>query len=118
MGTQTKKTTMLRQLMEKKMVEAIGVQDAFSARLVEMAGFDAVYLSGLTSTAAFLARPDMSFMTLTDRLRIARNIVQAVDIPLIADAEEGYGNAIHAMETIRQFEEIGVAGVHIDDEKI
>lgn len=100
------------------MVEAIGAQDAFSARLVEIAGFDAVYLSGQTSTAAFLAKPDLSFMSMTDRLCIARNMVRAVDIPVIADAEEGYGNAIHVMETIQRFEEAGVAGVHIDDEKL
>ena len=99
------------------MVEAIGAQDAFSARLVELAGFDAVYLSGLTSTASFLARTDMAFMTMSERLQIAHNIAQAVDVPVIADAEEGYGNAIHMMETIRRFEEAGIAGVHIDDEK-
>ncbi len=103
--------------MDKGTVEAIGAQDAFTARLVELAGFDAVYLSGLTSTAAYLARPDMAFMSLTERLQVARNMVQAVGVPVVADAEEGYGSAIHVMETVRRFEEVGVAAVHIDDEK-
>ncbi len=93
------------------MVEAIGAHDAFSARLVELSGFDAVYLSGLTSTASFLARPDMVFMTMSERLQIAHSIAPAVDVPVIADAEEGYGNAIHMMEPIRRFEEAGIAGV-------
>lgn len=113
-----KKSTMLRRLMDNGTVEAIGAQDAFSARLVELAGFDAVYLSGLTSTAALLARPDMAFMSQTERLQVARNMAQAVEIPVIADAEEGYGNAIHVMETVRRFEETGVAAIHIDDERL
>jgi len=111
-----KPTTKLRRLMADKLVEAPGAQDAFTARLVEIADFEAVYLSGLTNAAAAIARPDLSFMSLTERLQIARNVVNAVDIPVIADAEEGYGNAVNVMDTIRKYEQTGIAGCHIDDE--
>ncbi len=111
-----KKTTMLRQIMESKTVQALGAQNVLTARLIEMAGFDAVYLSGLAASASYLGKPDMSFMTLTERLQIARNIAQSVELPVIADAEEGYGNAVNVMETTRRYEEIGVAAIHIDDE--
>ena len=111
-----KPTTKLRRLMADKLVEAPGVQDAFTARMVEIAGFEAVYLSGLTNAAAMIAKPDMSFVTLTERLEIARNVVNGVDVPVIADAEEGYGNAVNMMDTICKYEQAGVAGCHIDDE--
>lgn len=111
-----KTTTMLRRLMAEKTVLAIGAQDALSSRVVEMMGFDAVYLSGLAAEAAFLGRPDLALMTMTERLAIATNMARAVKIPVIADVEEGYGNAIHVMDTVQRFEAAGVAGVHLDDE--
>ena len=116
--SKVKKTTMLRKIMDKKTVNAIGAQDVFSARIVERTGFDAVYLSGFTSEGSFLGRPDIGLMTETERLMIARNMANAVDIPLIVDAEEGYGNAIHVMDAVQRFEEAGAAAMHIDDEVI
>ncbi len=111
-----KPTTKLRKMMAEKTVLAMGAHDAISARVVETVGFDAVYLSGLAAEAAFLGRPDLGLMTLTERLAIATNMVRAVKIPVIADIDEGFGNAIHVMDTIERFERAGVAGVHLDDE--
>jgi 2-methylisocitrate lyase-like PEP mutase family enzyme len=99
-------------------VVAIGAYDAFSARIVEKAGFDAVYVGSYATEAATLGKPDLALMSKTDRLAIARNIVKAVDIPVIVDAEEGYGNAISVMDTVRDFEDTGAAGIHLDDEAL
>ncbi len=99
-------------------VVAIGAYDAFSALMVERAGFDAVYIGSYATEASFLGRPDLMLMTKTERLLIARNVVKPVNIPVIADAEEGYGNAVSVMETVQDFEAAGVAGIHLDDEEI
>jgi len=100
------------------MVVAIGAHDALSAVLVERAGFNAVYIGSFATEATFLGQPDLALMPKTERLMIARNIVKAVDVPVIADMEEGYGNAISMMDAVRDFEAIGLAGVHIDDQAL
>ncbi|MCI0353058.1 MAG: isocitrate lyase/PEP mutase family protein, partial [Acidobacteriales bacterium] len=97
---------------------AIGAYDAFSARIVERAGFDAVYIGSYATEAAMLGKPDLALMSKSDRLATARNVAKAVEIPVILDAEEGYGNAISVMDTVRDFEATGVAGIHIDDEAL
>lgn len=99
-------------------VVAIGAYDAFSARIVEQAGFEAVYIGSYATEAALLGKPDLALMSKSDRLTIARNVAKAVEIPVIVDAEEGYGNAISVMDTVRDFEAAGVAGIHIDDEAL
>ena len=107
----------LRERMRSgKTVVAVGAYDAFSARIVEKAGFDAVYIGSYATEAATLGKPDLALMSKTDRLTIARNVAKAVSIPVILDAEEGYGNAISVMDTIQDFEATGVAGIHLDDE--
>jgi 2-methylisocitrate lyase-like PEP mutase family enzyme len=101
-----------------KTVTSIGAYDGFSARLVEQAGFDTVYVGSLATEASMLGQPDLAMMSKTERLWITRNIVKAVNVPVIADAEEGYGTAINVMDAIRDFEAVGVAGVHLDDEQL
>lgn len=109
----------LRDMMRAgKTVTAIGAQDGFSARLVEKAGFDAVYVGSYATEASMFGQPDLAMMSKTERLWIARNIVKAVDVPVIVDAEEGYGTAINVMDTVRDFEAAGVAGIHLDDEQL
>lgn len=115
-GNVMKKTTLLRQLLEKKTLVAMGAYDAFSAMLVARAGIDVVYLSGYLSSAAFLGTPDLGLMTATERLAIAREMTRRVDVPVIADMEEGYGNALNVVHSVQQFEAAGLAGVHLDDE--
>ena len=99
-------------------MHVVGAHDALSALLIERAGFDAVYVGSFSTSATSMGKPDLDLMPKTERLIILRNIVKAVNIPVIADMEEGYGNAINVMDAVRDFEAAGVAAVHIDDEKL
>lgn len=97
-------------------VLAPGAYDALSALLVEQAGFPAVYMTGFGTAASLLGRPDVGLVTMSQMVDNARRIAQAVDIPVIADADTGYGNAINAMQAVREYERAGVAGIHIEDQ--
>jgi 2-methylisocitrate lyase-like PEP mutase family enzyme len=113
------RSAILRQRIEAgEMSVAIGAHDALSARLVERAGFNAIYVGSYATEATFIGGPDLSLMSKTDRLAIARNIVKATTVPVIVDAEEGYGNAINVMDAVRDFEAAGVAAIHLDDEQL
>jgi 2-methylisocitrate lyase-like PEP mutase family enzyme len=85
---------------------------------VEEAGFAAVYMTGFGSAAARLGRPDIGLMTLPEMVDNARHIAQAVEIPVIADADTGYGNPINVIRTVREYEAAGVAAVHLEDQVI
>ena len=95
---------------------APGAYDALSARLVEQAGFDAVYMTGFGTTASLIGRPDVGLLSATEMVDNARRIVAAVDVPVIADADTGYGNAITVVRTVQSYEQAGVAGLHIEDQ--
>jgi 2-methylisocitrate lyase-like PEP mutase family enzyme len=97
-------------------VVAPGSYDALSARLVEQAGFDVVYMTGFGSTASLLGRPDVGLLTGTEMIDNARRIVAAVDVPVIADADTGYGNAVNVVRTVQGYEQAGVAGIHLEDQ--
>lgn len=101
-----------------ELVVAIGAHDALSALIIERADFNAVYVGSYSTEATFLGKPDMALMSKTERLLICRNIAKAVSVPVIADMEEGYGNAISVADAVRDFESVGLAGVHIDDEAL
>lgn len=95
---------------------APGSYDALSARLVEEAGFPAVYMTGFGSSAGHLGRPDVGLMTMPEMVDNARRIAAAVSIPVIADADTGYGNPINVIRTVMEFERAGVAAIHIEDQ--
>jgi 2-methylisocitrate lyase-like PEP mutase family enzyme len=97
-------------------VVAPGAYDAMSARLVEQAGFDVVYMTGFGTTAALTGRPDVGLLSATEMVDNARRIVAAVDVPVIADADTGYGNAINVVRTVQLYEQAGVAGLHLEDQ--
>jgi 2,3-dimethylmalate lyase len=97
-------------------VLAPGAYDALSARLVEQAGFDAVYMTGFSTTAALLGRPDVGLLTGSEMVANAARLVAAVELPVIADADTGYGNAINVVRTVRAYEQAGVAGIHLEDQ--
>jgi 2-methylisocitrate lyase-like PEP mutase family enzyme len=99
-----------------QLVPAPGVYDAMSARLVEAAGFPAVYMSGFGVTASLLGRPDIGLLGMSEMAQAARRIVSAVDVPVIADADTGYGNAINVIRTVQEYEAAGVAAMHIEDQ--
>jgi 2-methylisocitrate lyase-like PEP mutase family enzyme len=92
------------------------VYDALGARLVEEAGFDAAYMTGFGSAAARLGRPDVGLLTMTEMVDHARGIVRAVQLPVIADADTGYGNAINVVRTVQEFQQAGVAAIHLEDQ--
>ena len=95
---------------------APGAYDALSARLVEQAGFDAVYMTGFGTTAGLLGRPDVGLLTGTEMADNARRIVAAVDVPVIADGDTGYGNAINVLRTVQTYEQAGVAAIQLEDQ--
>ncbi|MHA6623362.1 isocitrate lyase/PEP mutase family protein [Pseudonocardia sp. DLS-67] len=97
-------------------VVAPGAYDALSARLVEQAGFGVVYMTGFGTTASLIGRPDVGLLGGAEMVDNARRIVAAVDVPVIADADTGYGNAINVVRTVRSYEQAGVAGVHLEDQ--
>jgi methylisocitrate lyase len=112
-----KKTTLFRKLMLDKEIFVIpGCHDALSAKIVELVGFRAVTMGGYAASAASLAKPDVSLLTLTEYVNIARNVVQAVDLPLFVDGDTGHGNVTNVGRTVRVFENAGVAALFIEDQ--
>jgi len=95
---------------------APGAYDALSARLIEQAGFDAVYMTGFGTTASLIGRPDVGLLSGAEMVDNARRIVAAVDVPVIADADTGYGNAINVVRTVQLYEQAGVAGIQLEDQ--
>src|SRR5213079_2364826 len=107
----------LRRLVEQKAGVVIpGAYDGVSAKLVERAGFPAVYMTGYGTAASRLGLPDLGFAGLAEMADHARNIAAVVDIPLIADADTGYGNALNVRRTVQTYEAAGVAALHIEDQ--
>jgi 2-methylisocitrate lyase-like PEP mutase family enzyme len=108
--------TLRRRFEADEMVLAPGCYDALGARLIEDAGFSAAYMTGFGTAASRLGRPDIGLMTLTEMVDNARRIAQAVDIPLIADADTGYGNPINVIRTVHDYEAAGVSAIHLEDQ--
>jgi len=107
----------LRALLDSgEMIVAPGAFDPLAARLVEEAGFPAVYMTGFGTSAALIGRPDVGLLTMTEMAGNAGRIVDCVDIPVIADADTGYGNPLNVIRTIGAYEAAGVAGIHIEDQ--
>ncbi len=101
--------------MEKGIVLAPGVYNALFAKAVEHTGFDAVYITGF-GTAARYGYPDVGLITQTEMVQNLKHICRATTIPVIADADTGYGNIINVRRTVREYERAGVAGFHLEDQ--
>jgi len=101
---------------EKKLVVAPGAHDALTARIIEKSGFKAIYMTGYGQAASHLGCPDVGLLTLTEMVDRARNIAACVDIPVIADADTGFGNAVNVQRTIREYEAAGVAAIQLEDQ--
>jgi len=111
------KAKRLRDLLNKPgLVRAPGAFDAWSARLVEKAGFPAAYMTGYGASASVIGRPDIGLMTMSEMVTQARNMAAAVDIPLIADGDTGYGGVLNVIRTVQEFETAGVAGLQLEDQ--
>lgn len=95
---------------------APGVFNALGARLVEEAGFPAVYMTGFGTAAAVLGRPDVGLLTMSEMVDNAARIAAACELPVIADADTGYGNPLNVIRTVQEYERAGVAAIHIEDQ--
>jgi 2-methylisocitrate lyase-like PEP mutase family enzyme len=111
-----KASAQLRQLLSQPtMVIAPGAYDGLTARLIEQAGFPAVYMTG-SGTAAARGYPDFGLLTMTEMVENAAVLARSVSIPVIADADTGYGNELNVTRTVREYEARNVAGIHIEDQ--
>lgn len=109
--------TRLRQLLARDRPLILpGVYDALSTHMAARAGFEALYLSGSSVAAGLLGKPDVGLTTLTEMNEVARRVVLAAELPVVADADTGYGNALNVMHTVRNYEAAGLAGLHIEDQ--
>ena len=115
-GTWSPRRRLREALAEGEPVFAPGAYDALSARLVAEAGFPAVYMTGFGAAASLLGRPDVGLLTMTEMVDQARRMVDAVDVPVIADADTGYGNPLNVVRTVRAYEQAGVAALHLEDQ--
>lgn len=106
----------LRRRLEDGLVVAPGAPDSLSARMVQQAGFPAVYMTGLGATAIRLGMPDIGLLSQTEMAEHARNMVRAVNIPVIADADNGYGGISNIERTVQEYEQAGVAAFHLEDQ--
>lgn len=102
-------------LQRDGLVIAPGAYDCITARCIAQAGFNAVYMTG-AGTAATLGYPDYGLVTMSEMADNAGRIAAAVDVPVIADADTGYGNELNATRTVREYEQRGIAGLHIEDQ--
>lgn len=112
-----KTSTRLRQLLARpEMLVAPGAYDGLTARLVEQAGFETCYMTG-AGTSAARGYPDYGLLTLTEMADNAGVMSRTLSIPLIADADTGYGNELNITRTVREYESRGVAGIHLEDQR-
>ena len=112
-----RKTTRLKQLiLDKQVLVMPGAYDALSARIIERAGFHAIQCSGYGIAASVLGKPDVGLLSMTEMLNATRNICDAVTIPVMADGDTGFGNAINVYHAVRAFEAAGAAGINLEDQ--
>lgn len=109
----------LRTLIERpEILLAPGAYDPFVARCIEAAGFEAVYVTGAGVSHVRLGQPDLGLLSFTEMLDQAGRIADAVEVPVFADADTGYGNALNVVRTVRAYERAGLAGLHIEDQEL
>lgn len=113
-----KTTTRLRELLRARGKPLLlpGAPNALTARVVEETGFDAVYISGAGLTNTYLAMPDLGLLTLTELVTHVGSIADAVSVPLVVDADTGFGNALNVQRTVRSLERAGAAAIQLEDQ--
>jgi carboxyvinyl-carboxyphosphonate phosphorylmutase len=113
-----KKTTRFRELLAAPgIVAAPGAYDCLTAAIIERAGFPAVYMTGAGTSIARLGFPDLGLATMSEMVANAASIAATVGVPVIADADTGYGDVLQVRRTIREYERAGVAAVHLEDQE-
>ena len=114
-----KATTRLRELLQTRQSLVVpGCYNALSAKVLAEVGFPALYMTGYGTSLSLLGMPDAGLATMTEMHLNARYIANAVSVPVIADADNGYGNAINVIRTVREYIQTGVAGIHLEDQVI
>lgn len=116
-----KTTRVLRKKLDnwkKRMIVAPGVHDPYSARIAEKLGFDVLYMGGAATSLSRLGMADFGLATATEVQANAKYMTSVTDLPLVADSDNGYGNALNTMRTVRDYIRIGVAGIHVEDQVI
>ena len=112
-------TTKFRQLLQQPgIIQAPGAYDCLTAKLIQQAGFPAVYMTGAGTSVAQLGYADLGLATMSDMISNAGSISDILDVPLIADADTGYGGILNVRRTVRQYERAGVAAIHIEDQEM
>jgi 2-methylisocitrate lyase-like PEP mutase family enzyme len=112
-------TTRLRQLLASgRTIVAPGCYNALTAKILDAVGFPALYMTGYGTSLSLLGMPDAGLATMTEMHQNARYIANAVKVPVIADADNGYGNAINVMRTVREYVQTGAAAIHLEDQVI
>jgi 2-methylisocitrate lyase-like PEP mutase family enzyme len=102
-------------LSSGKMIVAPGAIDCITGRLIDQAGFEAAYMTG-AGTSATLGYPDYGLITMTEMVANATRIVNSISVPLVSDSDTGYGNELNVFRTVQEFERVGVAAIHIEDQ--
>ncbi len=111
------KGKLLRQLLAaKEILVAPGAHDVLTGKIIEKAGFQAVYMTGYGQAASHLGMPDVGLLTMNEMVERAANFASALDIPVIADGDTGFGNAVNVMRTVRLYEKAGVAAIQLEDQ--
>ena len=103
-------------LKDKKILIAPGAYDVLSAKIIEKTGFGAVYMTGYGTSASVLGQPDVGLLTMNEMVKRANDIANAVNVPVIADADTGYGNPLNTRRTVIEYEKAGVAGIQLEDQ--
>jgi len=103
-------------LSSDELIVAPGAFDCLSAKAVELAGFSAIYMTGMGTSASQLGLPDYGLATMSEMVANASSMVTTVNIPIIADADTGYGNELNMTRTVHEYERHGAAGIHIEDQ--
>ncbi len=112
-----KRTTVFRNLLKQPgIIRAIGVGDPWNAKLIEQAGFPVVYMSGSFTSHLTLGCPDIGLATMTEMVTVARNIVSAISIPVIADGDNGFGGLLNVIRTVKEYERAGVSAIQLEDQ--
>jgi 2-methylisocitrate lyase-like PEP mutase family enzyme len=112
-----KTTRRFRELLNKPgIIRSLGAHDVFTARLIEAAGLETVFLGGFGTSASLLGLPDVGFLTLTEMADAVRRTAQRVAIPVVADGDTGHGDLHNVVRTVREFEKAGAAGILLEDQ--
>ncbi|MFO0929725.1 MAG: isocitrate lyase/PEP mutase family protein [Gemmataceae bacterium] len=110
-------TTRLRELLARPgVIRSLGAHDVFTARLVEAAGLETVFLGGFGTSASLLGVPDIGLITLTEMADAVRRMAGRVQIPVVADGDTGHGDLHNVVRTVREFEQAGAAGILLEDQ--